>query len=685
MHHYTQRINFSRSSPIPSFLPTHILKLQTFNYYVIFIHNYHTISIPYKNPQEPQTPFATTQTTHPSPSPHSKQISNGAQYIYDCNIKIASLGRQKRIKDARKLFDEMPKRDVFTYTSMITGYLKNGDLLNAEKLFHVMPENSIVASSAMIDGYAKGGRIEDARWVFDSMVEKNVISWTSLISGYLRVGNVGEAKVLFDRMPEKNIVSWTTMTLGCARNGLIDDACEYFRVMPEKNVVAWTVMIKALVENNRVDDAKKLFDEMPMRNLYAWNIMLSGYLDNERVSEAIQLFRLMPERNAVSWTTMVAGLAQNGLTKNAMEYFEQMPTKDVAAWNAMITACANEGLMDDANNLFNSMRERNTVTWNAIIDGYSKNGPQEEALKHLIFMLRAGSRPNETTLTSATCASESRAELIQIHSLAILTGAESDTTLTNSLITMYSRCGDIPSSCDVFRNLKAKTNVSWTAVMLAYSTHGYGHHALQAFSCMLRSGVEPDHITFVAVLSACSRAGLLQKGQRLFSSMSPIYGLEPKAEHYSCLVDILGRSGYINEALKVVTEMPLDKRDGTVLGALLGACKFHGDIDVANQIVEELIKLEPTSSGSYMLLANVYAQHGKWEDFASVRKRMKESKVKRIPGYSQIDVDNKSHVFFSGDSKHPEGKEVRAMLQEKLVPQIKEISNLQENPFECIM
>ncbi|KAF9605960.1 hypothetical protein IFM89_021286 [Coptis chinensis] len=573
----------------------------------------------------------------------------------------------------------MLHRDNVTYGSMINVYLKNGDLGSAEKLFKVIPGENVVASSAMIDGYAKAGRIEDARRVFNGMTERNVFTWTCLISGYLRIGNVYEARWLFYWMPERNVVSWTTMILGFARNGLIGEALKFFNQMPQKNVVAWTIMVKSLIENYQTDEARKLWDEMPMRNLYSWNIMLSGYLDENRLNEAIELFKVMPQRNAVSWTSMVAGLARNGMTESAREYFDQMPEKDIASWNAMITAYANGGLMIEATELFNLMCERNTVTWNAMIDGYSRNGPQYEALKLLILMLRASVRPNETTITSVVSACESRVELIQIHTLVMLTGFDFETSLSNALITMYSRCGDIPSACNTFKNLKAKDIVSWTAMILAYSNHGYGHHALQAFACMLRSGAKPDHITFVAVLSACSHAGLLEKGQRLFRSMSRTYGLEPKAEHYSCLVDILGRSGRVNEALQVVNQMPPDKRDGPVLGALLGACKYHGDIDVAKEIGLKVIELEPTRSGGYTLLANVYAQNGKWDEFASMKKRMKERKVKKIPGISQIEVENKTHSFFAGDRSHPQAKEIRDMLQEKLVPQMKDMGYLQAN------
>ncbi|XP_043698723.1 pentatricopeptide repeat-containing protein At4g02750-like [Telopea speciosissima] len=601
--------------------------------------------------------------------------------IYNCNLKITKLGRQRKVEEARQIFVEMPHRDIVSYTSMITVYLKNGDLYKAEELFRTMPGRSIVADSAMIDGYAKANRINDARRIFDRMPDRNVFSWTSLISGYLSIGRVDEARQFFNQMSDRNIVAWTTMVLGYARNGLISDARDIFDKMPDKNIVAWTVMIKSYVEDCQIDEARKLFNEMPHRNLYSWNIMILGYLDAGRVSEAIELFKLMPQRNAISWTTMLTGLARNGLIENARQYFDQMPKKDIAAWNAMITAYADDGLMSEAKELFNLMPEKNILTWNTIIDGHARNGPKHEALKHLVLMLRAGSRPNEITVTSVLTACNGLVETVQAHALVILLGFEDDTSLTNSLVTMYSRNGDIGSARIAFENLRAKDSVSWSAMILAYSNHGYADHALEVFARMLRSGTKPHEITFVGVLSACSHAGLVDKGLRLFYTISQAYGLEPTAEHYSCLVDLLGRAGKVDEAFKVVSQMPQGKQDGAILGALLSACKLHGNVAVANQVGEALIELEPTSSGGYVLLASVYAAHEKWSDFAGVRKKMKERKVRKVPGFSQIEVKNRTHVFFVGDKSHPQVKEIYALLKEILLPQMIDMGYCKRTPI----
>lgn len=601
--------------------------------------------------------------------------------IYNCNRRISQLGRCGNVREARKLFDEMPHHDIVSYTSMITAYLKNNDLHKAEKLFQTMPEQAIVAESAMIDGYAKAGLMDKAQKVFDAMTETNVFTWTSLVSGYFRDGQIAKAQQLFDQMPEKNVVSWTTMLLGYAQNGFIDQARSVFNQMPEKNIVSWTAMMKSYVDNGQIDEALKLFHEMPMRNLYSWNTMISGCLDDKRVTEALKLFDSMPLRNAISWTIMVSGLARNGLIKLAREYFDQMPNKDIAAWNAMITAYVNEGLMVEASELFNLMTEKNTVTWNAIIDGYARHGPDGEAMKHLILMLRFCIRPTETTMTSILTSCWGILELMEVHALAIVLGYECETSLSNALITMYSRIGDISSSRIAFENVKAMDVVSWTAMLLAFTYHGHGDHALHVFGQMLKSGIKPDEITFVGILSACSHAGLVKKGQKLFHSMSNAYGIKPRSEHYSCLVDILGRAGHIHEAMEVVCKMPECERDGAVLGALLGASKLHGDVKIADCVGQKLIELEPNSSGGYVLLANAFAACGNWDEYADVWKKMKDRNVRKVPGFSQIEVKGKSHTFFVGDKSHPQVEEIYELLQEKLLPIMNEMGYLQRNQF----
>jgi len=562
---------------------------------------------------------------------------------------------------------------------MITVYLKNKDLLGAEAVFKAMPQRNIVAESAMIAGYAKVGRLDDARKAFDSMSNRNAFSWTSLISGYFSYGRIDEAMHLFDQMPERNVVSWTAVVSGFARNGLMNHARKYFDLMPERNIIAWTAMVKAYLDNDCFDEGYKLFLEMPERNVRSWNIMISGCLRVNRVNKAISLFESMPDRNHVSWTAMVSGLAQNKMIGIARKYFDLMPHKDMAAWTAMITAYVDESHMDEARVIFNLVPEKEVGIFNTMIDGYARHGDIAEALCLFVLMLRSCVRPNETTMTNVVTSRDGMVELMQAHAMVIRLGFEHNTWLTNALITMYSKSGDLCSARLVFELLKSKDIVSWTAMIVAYSNHGHGHHALQVFARMLVSGIKPDEVTFVGLLTACSHAGLVNQGRRLFDSIKGTYNLNPKAEHYSCLVDILSRAGLVDEAMDVVSTVPPSERDEAVLMALLGASRLHGDIAMANSIGEKLLDLDPSSSGGYVLLANTYAAEGQWGEFAKVRKRMKERYLKKIPGYSQIQIKGKNHVFVVGERSHPQIEEIYTLLQQNLQPLMREMGSTAEN------
>ncbi|XP_057428541.1 pentatricopeptide repeat-containing protein At4g02750-like [Lotus japonicus] len=595
------------------------------------------------------------------------------------NVEITILGRRGKLKEARKLFDEMPQRDAVSYNSMIAVYLKNKDVHGAETIFKAMSERDVVAQSAMVDGYAKAGRLDNAREVFDNMTERNAFSWTSLISGYFRCGRTEEALQLFDQMSERSVVTWTTMVSGFAQNGLVDHARRFFDLMPEKNTIAWTAMVKSYLDNGQFSEGYKLFLEMPERNVRSWNVMISGCLSANRVDEAIHLFETMPDRNHVSWTAMVSGLAQNKMVEVARKYFDIMPFKDMAAWSAMITAYVDEKLLGEALELFNLVPEKNVGIWNTIIDGYVRNGEAGEALRLFILMLRSCFRPCVTTMTSIITSCDGMVEIMQAHAMVIHLGFEQNTWVTNALITLYSKSGDLCSAMLVFELLKSKDVVSWTAMIVAYANHGHGHHALQVFARMVTSGTKPDEITFVGLLSACSHASLVNQGRRVFDSIKGAYNLNLKVEHYSCLVDMLGRAGLVNEAMDVVSTIPPSEIDEAVLVALLGACKLHGNIKVANSIGQKLLSLEPTSSGGYVLLSNAYAAEEQWDEFAQVRKRMKEKNVKKISGFSQIQVKGKNHLFFVGERSHPQVEEIYGFLQQSLQPLMRETGYTPEN------
>lgn len=568
-----------------------------------------------------------------------------------------------------------PNREdaVSSYAANISRRLRRRDLPRAEAALRAAPAaaRGPCPDTVVLDGYVKAGRVDRARELFDGMPVKNVVAWTCMVSGYCRAGRVREARQLFDVMPERNVVSWTAMVQGYASNGMLGEAREVFDRMPERNVFTWTAMVKAYADSGQIREARELFDRMPVRNAYSWNAMISGFLSAGKVDDAVRLFETMPYRNVVCWTVMVTGLARNGYACRAREFFDRMPKKDTAAWNAMITAYANNGQLNEAQRLFDSMLAKDLVTWNTIIDAYSKNKCKDEAINIFLLMRRSAVSPNICTLISILVTLESTVEVKQIHGLVIALGLLSETDLGNALITMYSRSGDLLSAQLAFKRLEVKDTVTWTSIMQAFANHGRGYHALQGFAQMLRHGYKPSSTTFTAVLSACSHAGLVEKGRKLFESVYHVYGIEPAIEHYSCLVDLLGRAGYVREAKELVDSMPQGMRDGAILGTLLRACMTHDEVEVAREVGEDLVSFEPSDPGRHALLANVFASHGMWDEAANVWKIMKGGKSKKAPGFSQIEANTRNHVFYSRDQGHPQCAEIYEMLNDAVVPQMK--------------
>ncbi|XP_044949923.1 pentatricopeptide repeat-containing protein At2g35030, mitochondrial-like [Hordeum vulgare subsp. vulgare] len=441
-------------------------------------------------------------------TPHEDAVAYAN--LIDLHLRCGDLPR------AEALFHAAPTaaRGLRLDTAMLDGYFKAGRVDHARRLFDGMPVKSVGAWTRVVSGYCRARRVDEARRLFDAMPVRDVVSWTAMLQGYARIGMMREARGLFDAMPARDFVSWTVMLQGYARRGMLREAREVFDQMPERNVVTWTVMVKAYADQGHFQEAMELFNKMPQRNLHSWNIMISGFLRAGNVDEAVRLFERMPDRNAVSWTTMVTGLAQNGRVSMAREFFDGMPeNRDTAAWNAMITAYANDGQMNEAQRLFDSIPAKDLVSWNAIIHGYAKNKHKGEVMGLFLLMLRSAVSPDRTTLISVLVTSESTVEVGQIHGLATTRGLLSDTSLGNALLTMYSRSGDLHSAWQVFKMIQEKDPITWTSMMRAFANHGRASYALQAFAQMLQHGYKPSSTTFIAALSACSHAGLVDKGR----------------------------------------------------------------------------------------------------------------------------------------------------------------------------
>ncbi|XP_057951851.1 pentatricopeptide repeat-containing protein At4g02750 [Malania oleifera] len=582
------------------------------------------------------------------------------------NAMISGYLSNGRFDLARQMFERMPERDLVSWNVMISGYIRNGNLGNARMLFDQIPKRDVVSWNAMLSGYAQSGYIDEAREIFDKMPNKNTISWNGILAAYVQNGRIEEACRLFESKADWELVSWNCLMGGFVKRKRLADARLLFDRMPERDVVSWNTIISGYAQNGGLLEARKLFNDSPIRDVFTWTAMMSGYIQNGMLDEGRKIFHQMPEKTSVSWNAMIAGYVQCKKMDLARELFEMMPCQNVSSWNTMITGYAHSGDIAHARNFFDKMPRRDSISWAAIISGYAQSGFCEEALHLFIEMKRDGERLNRSSFTStlSTCANLAALELgKQVHGRLVKAGFETGCYVGNALLAMYCKCGSIDEAYDIFEEIVVKDVVSWNTMIAGYARHGFGKEALLVFDSMKKAGINPDDVTMVGVLSACSHTGLVDRGTEYFHSMNCDYGITANSKHYTCMIDLLGRAGRLNDAQNLMKNMPFEP-DAATWGALLGACRIHGSTELGEKAAKIIFEMEPENAGMYVLLSNLYATSGRWDDVGKMRLKMRDRGVKKVPGYSWLEVENKIHTFTVGDSVHPERNRIYAFLEE---------------------
>lgn len=463
----------------------------------------------------------------------------------------------------------------------------------------------------------------------------------------------------------------------------------------------------ALSDNGDLNYALQVFDTLPHPDAFIYNTIMRGHLQLQFSRKCILLYSRMlydsatPNRytfpsviracsadNAVEEGRQVHahvfkfgfgadGFSQNNLIhmyvnfqslEEARKVFDKMPMKDVVSWTTLFTGYSQCGLVDEAFEVFELMPERNSVSWNAMIASYVQSNRFHEAFALFQRMLEEKWALDKYLAASMLAACTGLGALEQgkwIHGYIQKSGIELDPILATTIIDMYCKCGCLERAFEVFNDLPHKGISSWNCMIGGLAMHGKGEAAIQLFKEMQREMAAPDYITFVNLLTACAHSGLVEEGRHYFRCMIEVHGIEPGSEHFGCMVDLLGRAGMMEEAKKLINEMPMSP-DAGVLGALLGACKIHGNIELGEEIGKRVIELEPNNSGRYVLLANLYAKAGRWEDVANMRKLMNDRGVKKAPGYSMIEVEGVVNEFLAGGRAHPEAKQIYLKVNEML-------------------
>jgi pentatricopeptide repeat protein len=429
------------------------------------------------------------------------------------------------------------------------------------------------------------------------------------------------------------------------------------------------ILLNMYVKFNLLDEAQALFDQMPERNVVSWTTMISAYTNAKLNDKALEFLIMMLRQgvmpNMFTYSSVLRacdGLSNlrqlhSRIIKGGLE-------SDVFVRSALIDIYSKLGELQEALGVFNEMASGDSVVWNSIIGGLAQNSDGDEALNIYKSMKKAGFPPDQSTLTSVlrACTGLALLELgrqVHVHILKF----DRDLILNNALLDMYCKCGSMEDANFVFTRMLEKDVISWSTMIAGLAQNGFSREALKLFQSMKDSGVKPNYITILGVLFACSHAGLVEDGWYYFQSMKKLFGINPGREHYGCIIDLLGRAGKLDQAIKLIHQMECEP-DAVTWRTLLGACRVHQNVDLAIHAAKQIVNLDPEDAGTYILLSNVYANSQMWDDVTEVRRTMKARGIRKEPGCSWIEVSKKIHAFILGDNSHPQIDEINRQLNQ---------------------
>jgi pentatricopeptide repeat protein len=426
-----------------------------------------------------------------------------------------------------------------------------------------------------------------------------------------------------------------------AARSLLDETPPTGARAPHSLLVSRNSLLSSFLRSGDLPAARSLFDQMPVRDVVSWNTMVAGLAKAGRLDSAIELFEQMPERNAASWNAVICGLIAHGHLARAREMFEQMPVRSNVSWITMISGYAKAGDVRAAACLFERMENKNDLyAWNAMISCYAQNGCAREAIGVFNRMLKPHVcvLPNEKTFSSVISACSQLGDLrfcLWVQSFMGSVGIELDDHLRTALVDLYTKCGRIDIAFDLFRGLRKRDVVSYSAMIVGCGMNGKLSEAIGLFNEMCDADILPNAVTFVGLLSAYNHARLMEEARACFASMSSKYKIRPSMEHYTIMVDLLGRCGKLDEAFQFIMQMPMQPH-ASVWGALLLACGLHNNVELGEVVASKCFELAPGESGYYVLLGNIYAQTNKWDKVKMLRKTMAERGLSKMPGSSWV-------------------------------------------------
>lgn len=544
---------------------------------------------------------------------------------------------------------------------------------------------------------------------------------SALVDMYFKFSNVGYARKVFDGIPEPDTVLWNTVISGLVRNCFFEESLRVFKDMVEDGGTRFdsttltavlpapaelqelrvgmmlhclavkggfhcheyilTGLISLYSKCGEISVAKWLFEQIGWPDLISYNAMISGFSCNGKTECSLRLFKeLLVLGQRVNSSTMVglipvfSPFGWLDITRSVHCFcMKTGMVSNTSVSTALTTVYSRLCEIESARQIFDDSPEKSLASWNAMVSGYAQNGQTEMAISLFREMQEFEIRPNPVTITSilSACAQLGALSLGKwVHNLLNKESFESNIYVSTALIDMYAKCGSIAEARQLFDSVQEKNVVTWNAMISGYGLHGHGREALNLFTKMVESRILPTGVTFLSVLCACSHSGLVREGEEIFYSMVHDHGFEPLAEHYACMVDLLGRAGKLDEALEFINKMPV-LPCSAVWGALLGACMIHKDKNMAQLASNKLFELDPENVGYYVLLSNLYSADRNYPQAASVRQLVKRRNLEKTPGCTLIEINETPYVFTSNDRSHPQREAIYSKL-EKLMGEMRE-------------
>ncbi|XP_010449164.1 PREDICTED: pentatricopeptide repeat-containing protein At4g20770 isoform X1 [Camelina sativa] len=568
-----------------------------------------------------------------------------------------------------RVFDSLSEANEVSFTAVISGLARENRVLEAVEMFRSMCQKGVQVDPVCLSNILSVSTPREGCEIYCNVLGKQIHSLAlrfgfvgdlhlnnSLLEIYAKNKDMSGAELIFAEMPEVNVVSWNIMIAGFGQEYQSDKAIEYLKRMRdsgvEPNEVTYISVLGACFRSGVVETGRRIFCSIPHPSVRAWNAMLSGYSNYEHYEEAINSFRQMQFQNLKPDITTLSVILSSCARLRFLEGGKQihgaairtMSSKNSRIVSGLIAVYSECEKIEISESVFDDCyTELDIACWNSMISGLSRNKLDTQALMLFRRMHQTGVLfPNETSYAIVLSSCSRLCSLVhgrQFHGQVVKSGYVSDSFVETALTDMYCKCGEIDSARQFFDTVSRKNTVIWNEMIHGYAHNGRGDEAVDLYREMISTGEQPDGITFVSVLTACSHSGLVDTGLEILSSMQRDHGIEPELDHYICIVDCLGRAGRLEDAETLAEATPY-KSSSVLWEILLSSCRVHGDVSLARRVAEKLMRLDPQNSAAYVLLSNTYSSVRQWDDAAALQGLKNKNRVHKTPGHSWITYGN---------------------------------------------